>query len=141
MDQKIVNLIQRGRKGDIKEIQQCVESFEIDEVCFRLSHSWKICLTSNHYNRTIHCYIACYASKFVPQVHFEDSFTEISLCRELTHDMCAFNYHFLLYYRFQIGPLVSQSLLRDEFPQVMGFFLDGLTQTGESHQLRYKVKL
>ncbi|XP_052125039.1 Fanconi anemia group I protein [Frankliniella occidentalis] len=39
----------------------------------------------------------------------------------------------------EIGPLVSRSILKDEFSQVLGFFLDGLTQTGQSHQLRYKV--
>lgn len=69
MDQKIVNLIKRGKKGDFKELQQCVELFETEEV----------------------------------------------------------------------GPLVSKTILKDEFPQVLGFFLDGLTQTGQSQQLRYKI--
>lgn len=69
MDQKIVNLIKCGKTGDIKELQQYVESFDVDE----------------------------------------------------------------------IGPLISKTLLRDEFCQLFGIFLDGLTQSGLSHQLRFKI--
>lgn len=32
MDKKIVNLIQCGKRGDSKELQQFVESFDVDEV-------------------------------------------------------------------------------------------------------------
>ncbi|XP_034234146.1 Fanconi anemia group I protein homolog [Thrips palmi] len=69
MDKKIVNLINCGKNGDLKELQQCVESFDVDE----------------------------------------------------------------------IGPLISKTFLKDEFRQLFGLFLDGLTQSGLSHQLRYQI--
>ncbi|KAK3930604.1 Fanconi anemia group I protein [Frankliniella fusca] len=59
MQQKIVNLIKIGKANDSKALQDCVESFDVDE----------------------------------------------------------------------IAPLVSRTILKDEFSQVLGLFLDGLTQT------------
>lgn len=42
---------------------------------------------------------------------------------------------------WQVGPLISQTISKDEFSEVLGFFLGGLTQAGQSHQLRYKASL